>query len=363
MAGSFRDASVLTSLGHSAYTPTASRSEVSSNNWVDTIRSWGGPLRVRGTPNTQRYAVSMIAGSLIDVLQEVAPDLAATTPSGTLAVRTANGRATRPVVTRASLTPAAAQRLVDGTSKPGLVIADLIHSGAEELLQRRDWSYWDRRGRLRLWLPEIGVRLDVPTRSYVTGADGPDPRRPVAGSGGIALALGLLQRSDDPPGIREIARLAEMAPSTISRARSHLTKAGLIASDGTPVVPEFFWATSEAWVVRPVSVDVEPDGEGWVLGGDAAAASWGAPVLATSRRYYCIDRTLFDRHRLRHRAEESGIEIAMAPSPLVVATAAHRVVHPVVAALDLSTSSRGREILADWTSIEPALAHAEAVWR
>jgi hypothetical protein len=137
----------------------------------------------------------------------------------------------------------------------------------------------------------------------------------------------------------------------------------LIGSDGTPVVPELFWATSDAWVVDPVSVDVDPGGEGWVLAGDDAAAGWGAPVLATSRRHYCADRSLFDRHRLRHRTDESAVEVAMAPTPLLLSTAIDGVVHPVVAALDLSTSSRGREILADWSSIQPTPPDAEAVWR
>ena len=264
---------------------------------------------------------------------------------------------------RASLTPSAAERLVTSGSAEGVVVADLIDSAAEEVLQRAGWSYWDRRGRLRLWLPEIGVRMDVPTRSYVTGADGPDPRRPVAGRGGVSLALGLLEQPNDPPGVREVARMSEMAASTISRARQHLMQVALVDSDGSPVVPELFWAVSDAWVVKPVSVDVVPDGEGWVLAGDAAAANWGAPALAGNRRYYCADRALFDRHRLRHGTDESGVQVAMAPTPLVVASATDGVAHPVVAALDLSTSARGREILGDWDSIDPVLVGAEVVWQ
>lgn len=300
----------------------------------------------------------------MDVLHEVAPDLRVTTLTDTLEVQSDDRRVTRRMITRASVTPAAAARLVDSVGEPGVVIADLIHSAAEDALARAGWSYWDRRGRLRLWLPEVGVRIDVPTRSYVTGSDGPDRRRPVSGSGAVALALAVLQRPDEPPGVREIARLSAMAPSTISRARTHLAQAALIGSDGTPVLPELFWATSDAWVVHGVSVDREPGGEGWIAAGDAAAAAWGAPLLGTSRRYYCVDRALFDRHRLRHQTgETAAIEAAMAPTPLVVATAIDGVAHPVVAALDLSVSSRGREILADWTSIEPPVAHSEVVWR
>ena len=204
------------------------------------------------------------------------------------------------------------------------IVADMIDSAAEEVLRHAGWSYWDRRGRLRLWLPEIGVRIDVPTRSYVTGADGPDPRRPVVGVGGISLALGLLEAPSDPPGVREIARMSDMAPSTISRARRRLMQVALVDTDGAPVTPELFWATSDTWVIEAVTVDVEPDGDGWVLAGDAAAASRGAPVLAGARRYYCADRALFDRHRLRHETAESAVQVALAPTPLVIASAIGR---------------------------------------
>jgi hypothetical protein len=53
----------------------------------------------------------------------------------------------------------------------------------------------------------------------------------------------------------------------------------------------------------------------------------------------------------------------MAPTPLVVASATDGVAHPVVAALDLSTSAREPEILGDWGSIDPVLAGAEVVWQ
>lgn len=305
----------------------------------------------------------MTATGLLDVAAEVAPDLEMEERYDVVEIRTSHDQSRRTIWSRASLTPSAATRLVGREDVPGLVIADMIDSSAEETLRRAGWSYWDRRGRLRLWLPEIGVRLDVPTRSYVTGADGPDPRRPVVGIGGISLALGLLERPGDPPGVREIARRADMAPSTISRARQQLMQVALIDSDGRPVVPELFWATSDAWVVEPISVTVAPEGDGWVLGGDAAAAEWGASVFGTSRRYYCADRATFDRHRLRHGADDSVIQVAMAPSPSVVASAIDGVVHPAVAALDLSTSARGREILGDWRTIHPGLSGAEVVWR
>ena len=288
-----------------------------------------------------------------EVLAETAGDVIVSVVGDRATISTGSQSAVVTFHTRRSLTPSSALRLATGSDEPGLVVADLIDSAAAATLRQYGWSWWDRRGRLRLWLPQIGLRLDTPTRSYVTGGDGPNPRRPVAGAGGISLALALLIAPSKPPGIREIARAAAMAASTISRAHRHLTSASLIDTDGTPIIPELFWATSDAWAPTAYSVTSGPDGEHWALGGDAAAAHWGAPTLAQRRRFYCSDPATFDRHRFAH-TDESGtspIEIALAPSGLVVTTALAGMVHPVVAALDLSTSTRGREILADWTSI------------
>ena len=121
---------------------------------------------------------------------------------------------------RRSLTPSSARALTTSATEPGLVVTDRIDSVAAATLRECGWSWWDRQGRLRPWLPEIGLRLDTPTRSYVTGADGPDPRHPVAGAGadGISLALALLSSPTHPPGIREAA----LDLSTSSRGREIL---------------------------------------------------------------------------------------------------------------------------------------------
>lgn len=312
------------------------------------------------------HATAMLAvvTLLAEVVNEVAPELEVSARDDVLEIGSPDGAtAIRVLEHRVSLTSSAVGRLLAGSADVGLVVADLVDSAAEESLRRAGWSYWDRRGRLRLWLPEIGVRIDVPTRSCVTRSHGRDPRRPVVGAGGISLALGLLEAPGAPRGVREIARMADMAASTISRARRHLMAVALVDTDGSPVIPELFWATSDVWAIDSVTVDAEPDGDGWVLAGDAAARLWGAPVLAGARRYYCADRVLFDRHRLRHGAAESAVQVALAPTPLVISSALDGVAHPVVAALDLSTSARGREILTAWSSIEPATPGGEVVWQ
>lgn len=253
---------------------------------------------------------------------------------------------------RVSVTPSTALRLVREHPTPGFVVGDIIHADAADVFVQHGWSFWDRRGRLRLWLPQHDFRLDMSgLRSFVTGTSGPDPENTVVGAGGISVAVALLT-ADDPTtiGIREVARSAGMNPSTISRARTKLIDAALIEPDGSPLANELFWATSRAWRPKPSPVDNAPSGDGWVLSGDDAAAHHGAAVFAGHGRWYTTDPDTLRRHVLRHRSDDGHHEIALAPTPLVASTALDGIVHPVVAALDLSTTSRGREILTTWTS-------------
>lgn len=320
------------------------------------------------TCNTQ--GVDRFVEQLVEVIHEAAPDLDVRSDGATLAIKTRRGGEHRQLQLRSSLTTSMAARLIREHDVVGMVIADTIDSAAKRSLEAAGWSYWDRRGHLRLWMPELGPMLnDTSIPSFFTGADGPDPLRPVAGVGGISVALALLTAPDDPPGVRAIATLAEMAPSTISRARRHLMTASLIEADGTPLVPDLFWALSDAWVVEPLPVSVPPDGPGWALSGEAAAATYGAPVIGTRQRFYCSDRATFDPHRLKYRSSDPAdavCEIAMAPTPLVNSLAT-TFVHPVVGALDLSRDSRGRESLTDWTEIRssshPITPPAQVVWQ
>lgn len=308
----------------------------------------------------------MLISELEEVIAEVGDGLSAHASLDSISFTLADGRReTLELFERRSITPSSAHRLIERHSGPGMVVADLIDSSAIELLRTNAWSFWDRRGRIRVWLPEIDYRLDLPTRSFVTGADGPDRRHPVTGVGGRSIALSLLIDVESA-GIRTVAKQASMAPSTISRARQHLVDASLINPDGTPLVPELFWATSDSWAPKPIPVDRQPDGDDWVLAGDAAAAHWGAPAFANRQRYYCTSQQVMSRFVNTHRAAgESAIDVAVAPTPLVNATARDGIAHPVVAALDLSRSQRGREILQDWTRVTLDTGHPnrEPVWQ
>ena len=158
-------------------------------------------------------------------------------------------------------------------------------------------------------------------------------------------------------GVREIARASGMNPSTISRARSKLIEAALIEPGGTPLPTELFWATSRAWRPKTTKVGVSP-GSDWVLTGDAGAALLGAALIGEHARWYTDDRDAARRFTLRHHSEAGVDEIAVAPTPIVMSTATDGLAHPIVAALDISTTSRGRESLESWTT--PAIG--KAVW-
>lgn len=297
---------------------------------------------------------------LNDQLKELATGLTVARKDGGIEFRVGDDQVGLDVHRRVAVTPATALRLIGDHPRPGFVVGDIVHARAAEYLIGHGWSFWDRRGRLRVWLPENDFRLDMNgLRSFVAGASGPDPVNPVVGSGAIAVAVALLTAGDPTTiGVREIARTAGMNASTISRARSKLVDAALIDRDGSPLPNELFWATSRAWRPEVIAVDQAPSGEGWVLGGDSAAASHGASVFGEHRRWYTVDSAAMRRWSMRHRSDHGNHEIALAPTPLVTATAIDGIVHPVVAALDLSTTSRGREILTVWTT--PRIG--EPVW-
>lgn len=271
--------------------------------------------------------------------------------------------ATLPIVRRASLSPAEAGRLVAG-STPAIVVADLVHAEAREILRSSGWSYWDRRGELCLVVPDVRLRVQCATNPFAGGADGPDPMRPVVGVGGLSVALAALLAPAQPLGVREIARLAQMAPSTISRARRHLTAANLLEATGRPLLPELFWATSDAWAVEWWPVDVEPTSDRWLLTADAAAAEWGAPTLGVDRRYYGSDPAEVARWKIEHAApaESSACVIAIPPTPLASSMSKGGLVAPAVAALDLSRDARGRQILGEWDEVRGHPADT-LVWR
>jgi len=251
--------------------------------------------------------------------------------------------------------------------RPTVLVADRITSDARRLLTDAGWGWLDRRGHLRIQAPGvlIDIDLDLPQR------DGPGPDEPIRGRAGLAVAYRLLTVNRDVPVSPRRSSLS-FAPSTISEALSRLRSAGLIDSDGAPLLPELFWVVADHWkrertwlATEPVIEDVtnnELDEDGWCISGTVAAVELGAPVVSLVGA--APDLYVPDPATVRIAARRYGVvadpyaaraSIAVAPVPDVTAcrqlpaSQGWPVAHPVAVALDLAQDrARGREIIDDW---------------
>jgi len=255
---------------------------------------------------------------------------------------------------------------------PLVVVADVVTGSARDSLRAQRVGWLDRRGHLRLTAEDVLVDTAItPLPRRVAGDEvSGDPFG--RGRATVEVALALLLSPDNPPGIRELAREVDLAPSTVSRAHARLQHASLVTPEGPPLLPELFWELADRWRPRWVHLAAEPTvemldrhPERWVRAGDAVAAVQGAPLVAgaaaPSAWYVDSDATLREaRQRLVEMAAgEAVCRVAVAPSRLVdtradqpTGNSAVRQVPAVVSALDLARDiSRGREILAAWAQL------------
>ena len=256
------------------------------------------------------------------------------------------------------LTPDRAARLAPHLEGPtaGVVVADQISTEARNVLADRGWGYFDRRGRLAMRAP--GLMLDVPVEPVVHPSNKP-PSSPLAGRGGMSLACALLLRPDDPPSLREVARRAGFSAPTISAAGKKLRDLALVRPDGTPLVPELFWAVVDEWRPHRVPVAALTPADSATVAGPLGALAWGAEVVATAD--YPPDLYVPDRAILRRATagpppssvEQRAATVAVAPTPLVcsepseLTAAGLPVAQALFVALDLAIDkARGLELLA-----------------
>jgi len=261
-----------------------------------------------------------------------------------------------------------------------LLVADEIPQNSKELLRDDSWSYLDRRG--HLWFTADGIRINdtelapIP-RDSVTTRRGP----PISGQIGLGIGLHLLMHPTQPIGVRKLSRELQCSTSSAHAAFTRLRNAALIEADGTPLIPELFWATADVWRPnrRPVAREPIPrefdvgiaaeSASGWAVGGDVAAAAWGARIVVGSADppdLYVPNSTAL-RLATRRLGETTWAERAatIAVAPVAAITMERNMtrlsmatpwlhwplVHPVVVALDLAQDkSRGREILEEWSA-------------
>src|SRR5579884_881246 len=255
--------------------------------------------------------------------------------------------------------------------RPTVLVADRIPEPSRTLLHRAGWGWLDRRGHLRLQAP--GLIIDTAVRA--------DPRRDVRlrpgirGVGGLTWACSLLLESRQPV-LRDVARRAGLAPSTLAAAARALRDAGLAEPS-----PELFWAVAGQWrpewvgLADPAALDDRRQPAGpWVgaaVSGLEAAVSWGAGSWGAGswgvngdaagpgwpRRVYRPDRKalneVIETYGELRGGRGAALAVAVPPTPLVMAG---RVVAPLFAALDLAAEPRGLEVLAGWRPPGPGRA-------
>lgn len=263
-----------------------------------------------------------------------------------------------------------------------VLVADEIPEASRDALARAGWGYLDRRGRLRIMDPTSMILVDVEVDPAARSI--PRPRQPIRGASGISYAAALLMEPDEPPSIREVARRARLSVSTVADAARSIREAALIGRDGRPLIPDLFWALSDAWrperaplLGKPIPTEGstaaalrvfgDPAEPGWAVTGDVAAVSYGAPLAAGAGSppdFYVPDRlTATNAARTYGIAPDSSVAsctVAVAPTLLACAPrfeASGRrggfveflLVHPVFVALDLaSDKARGAEIVSGW---------------
>jgi DNA-binding transcriptional ArsR family regulator len=246
-----------------------------------------------------------------------------------------------------------------------VVVADRITADARDVLTAAGWSWFDRRGRVRLRGPGILVDADVPRvdapRSPADGASA------IAGRGGLAVAYWICEHPGEALSPRRDAPSLGLAPSTVSTAVRRLAEAGLVDDRGAGVFPELFWELAAAWQVAwtwLVRAPVPADGRAgrWSRTGTAAAIAYGAPIAAAGDgpvQLYLPDAASTSVAVRRYGVGPAGAGasmVAVAPVPAVVEpregvpSVGRWPAAPLLAvALDLSRDrGRGREVLDDW---------------
>lgn len=268
------------------------------------------------------------------------------------------------VVAAAYATAPRVNAMVGGAPEGGRVpvlVADRITGDARDRLNAEGWSWFDRRGHLRL--RSTGVLID--TNLTPAARSAPSLIQPIRGRAGLAIAYRLLTHPTEA--ISPTRSDLGFAPSTISEALERIRTAGLIDSEGHAVVPELFWVLAERWKPDRTWLATAPDptdptASGWRMTGTAAAAALGAPVVSTTSGpdLYVSEPVVATiaarRFGAARDASVAAASVAVAPVTAVTAARAGeptvggwRLADRVAVALDLAQDrSRGREILDDW---------------
>jgi len=261
-----------------------------------------------------------------------------------------------------------------------VLVADRISRDARALLDTAGWGWLDRRGELAL---RVGDNYVI--RSHVAArrsAARDRARGPIRSRSGIAYLAAALERPDETPVLRAVARRAGLSHVALSNARASLVEAGLVDENGRPLEVLSFEALAESWTPAVVATAAAPGPEnadilglhgddplvpGWALTDTLGAIAWGARISVTADYppdFYVPSRRALDRalHVLGPVDDFTTRAATVAIAPVPFATdrryelpgTAWLVTHPLYAALAIARDlARGPEILAAWTPSGP----------
>lgn len=331
-----------------------------AGNWLD-FEQIGNLCSVFVTAHTEE--ASDLRREIADALAEVGIDAEVRDD----VVLVDGSRLDLPLVSRAHPTPAGLAALVEeGAGRPALVVADRISDPGRDVLRRADWSWLDRRGHLRLWVP--GVRVETPFGSP-TQRSRPSSSNPWT-TVGLEIALAALIDPTEPLTARQLAPRIGRSVGAVHDLIARFTEIGLVGpSTRLPLLPELFWETAARW----------PDDDWIALGADIATATerlgvenvmrvderaatlGGARIPAAgdlpARLYVRSTAAMRRARRLVDAGERTRCWVRQAPvewlpdNPDHPPTDEHPwpVAHPLVCALRLASDpSRGREVVEAW---------------
>lgn len=270
-----------------------------------------------------------------------------------------------PVAERAHPHPGVVAEMVSAEPGPGLLIADRLSETARQVLRDGGWSWLDRRGHLRIWIP--GLRVDAPIGLGHDDGRGSatSPWTPV----GLEIAVHALIHPDTEVSARSIARDTGRSPGGTQEILNRFMAEGLVGTASRlPLLPDLFWETAlhwpdDGWLGLPIPITEAAvvAGSGELLRVDERAATLGGARIAAAAdlpaRCYAPKAAM---RRLRPTAspDESAQTFVRLPPvhwlPELEGyepdeTHPWRIAHPILCALRLGADrSRGREIVEDW---------------
>jgi hypothetical protein len=270
------------------------------------------------------------------------------------------------VVDRAHPLPAELAELV-ARNDPGhgLLVADRISEAGRQVLRDAGWSFLDRRGWVRIWVP--GVRIDIA-----------DPTGDAWTTVGLEVALRGLCRPEEPMSARAVAADIGRSPSYVHDLLARFTHLGLVGARTRRVlVPDLFWETAAHWpddgwtrvVGTPEDVVAVTGGDD-LIRVDERAATWGGARIPAAgdlpARFYVTSAAVLRKVRAAgERADETVARTLVRVAPVrwlpdldplpPDADDRWRVAHPIVCALRLAADpARGREVVEQWQVVPGA---------